>query len=72
MSGVPLLAVLGALVAFGPISTDLYLPALPQVDESLGTSAAGVQLTLTASMTGLAMGIDDRTGRGGTVHRTAL
>jgi DHA1 family bicyclomycin/chloramphenicol resistance-like MFS transporter len=51
-----LLVVLGVLTSFGPITTDLYLPALPEVGDSLGVSASQVQLTLTASLIGLAAG----------------
>ena len=38
-----LLVILGALSAFAPISTDLYLPALPDAADDLGTSASGIQ-----------------------------
>lgn len=47
---------LGALSAFGPLSTDFYLPGLPRVADELHTSAAAVQLTLTACLLGLALG----------------
>lgn len=50
------ICLLGGLAAFGPISTDLYLPALPQTAASLHTSAVAVQLTLTASVLGLGAG----------------
>jgi DHA1 family bicyclomycin/chloramphenicol resistance-like MFS transporter len=48
--------VLGSLSAFGPLSIDMYLPALPSLATDLGTGAAQVQLTLTASFVGLAAG----------------
>lgn len=48
--------VLGGLTATAPLATDMYLPALPQVTGSLHASAATVQLTLTASMVGMALG----------------
>jgi DHA1 family bicyclomycin/chloramphenicol resistance-like MFS transporter len=51
-----LLVVLGALTSFGPITTDLYLPALPDVGDSLGVGPSQVQVTLTASLIGLAAG----------------
>jgi DHA1 family bicyclomycin/chloramphenicol resistance-like MFS transporter len=51
-----LLVVLGVLTAFGPITTDLYLPALPDVSDSLGVPESQVQVTLTASLVGLAVG----------------
>lgn len=47
---------LGTLSAFGPFVTDLYLPALPFMGEYFGASTSTVQLTLTGSMVGLALG----------------
>ncbi|MEU6733279.1 Bcr/CflA family efflux MFS transporter [Streptomyces physcomitrii] len=61
--------VLGGLSAVPPLSMDLYLPSLPEVTDSLHTSAATVQLTLTACLAGLALGqlvigpLSDRWGR---------
>ncbi|GAB6050600.1 Bcr/CflA family multidrug efflux MFS transporter [Hydrogenophilus islandicus] len=58
-----------ALVALGPLSTDLYLPALPALVEDLATDVAHGQLTLTAYMIGFACGqlfygpLSDRFGR---------
>lgn len=40
--------VLGLLSAVGPFAIDMYLPALPQVAEDLGTTESGAALTLTA------------------------
>jgi DHA1 family bicyclomycin/chloramphenicol resistance-like MFS transporter len=37
---------LAALVSLGPLSTDLYLPALPAIAAAFRTDAAGVQWTL--------------------------
>ena len=51
-----LMALLGALSMFAPLSTDMYLPALPSLAHSLHASASAVQLTLTASLIGLAVG----------------
>lgn len=48
--------VLGALTALGPFTVDLYLPAFPIVEADLQTSAAAVQLTLTATTIGFALG----------------
>jgi DHA1 family bicyclomycin/chloramphenicol resistance-like MFS transporter len=48
--------VLGALTALGPFTIDLYLPAFPVVAEELGVSAAAIQLTLTATTIGFALG----------------
>src|SRR4029453_8768398 len=43
---VPMLLVLGGLSAVPPLSFDMYLPALPQVADSLGAPEAQIQLTL--------------------------
>jgi DHA1 family bicyclomycin/chloramphenicol resistance-like MFS transporter len=51
-----LLVILGVLTAFGPITTDLYLPALPDVGDTLDVVPSQVQVTLTASLIGLAVG----------------
>jgi DHA1 family bicyclomycin/chloramphenicol resistance-like MFS transporter len=48
--------VLGALTALGPFTIDLYLPAFPVVASELGVSAAAIQLTLTATTIGFALG----------------
>lgn len=50
------LVVLGGLSAFGPLSIDLYLPALPQLTRDLDSTAGQVQLTLTGCLVGLALG----------------
>ena len=47
---------LGAFVALGPLTVDMYLPALPAVTEDLMTTPATVQLTLTGTLAGLALG----------------
>ena len=51
-----LTVLLGGFTAFGPLSMDLYLPAFPQLAESLGASQAAVQLTLTADVIGIVVG----------------
>lgn len=48
--------VLGALSAFGPLSIDMYLPALPKLTEELHTNTSIAQLSLTACLIGLALG----------------
>jgi MFS transporter, DHA1 family, multidrug resistance protein len=48
--------VLGALSMFGPITTDLYLPGLPEVGDELGVAPSQVQVTLTACLIGLGVG----------------
>lgn len=45
---------LTALVAFGPLSTDLYLPSLPILGETLGATDGQVQLTLSVFLIGFA------------------
>jgi DHA1 family bicyclomycin/chloramphenicol resistance-like MFS transporter len=48
--------VLGAFVAIGPLTIDMYLPALPTIARELETTSAAVQLTLTGTLIGLALG----------------
>jgi DHA1 family bicyclomycin/chloramphenicol resistance-like MFS transporter len=48
--------VLGGLSAFGPLSIDMYLPALPRLGADLGASQAAVQLTVSACLVGLGLG----------------
>ena len=48
--------ILGALSAIGPLSIDMYLPALPKLTRDLAAGPSLVQLTLTACMIGLAAG----------------
>ncbi|GAB2900070.1 Bcr/CflA family multidrug efflux MFS transporter [Streptomyces mayteni] len=55
-AGLLLTLILGSLTALTPLSIDTYLPALPEVADSLGTGAATVQLTLTACLLGLGLG----------------
>jgi DHA1 family bicyclomycin/chloramphenicol resistance-like MFS transporter len=64
-----LLLLLAACAALGPIATNLYLPALPQVREYFGASVAEVQATFSISLATFALGIlawgpiSDRFGR---------
>ncbi|MET7335348.1 multidrug effflux MFS transporter [Nonomuraea sp. NPDC005650] len=59
------------LTVFGPISMDLYLPALPALTVELGAATSIAQLTVTACLIGLAAGqliagpVSDRFGRRG-------
>ena len=53
---VVLIVLLGLLTAVAPLAIDMYLPAFPQIASDLGTSASGVQLTMTALLVGLAVG----------------
>jgi DHA1 family bicyclomycin/chloramphenicol resistance-like MFS transporter len=64
-----LVLLLGSLSAFGPLSMDMYLPGLPSMARDLSAPAWAAQLTITASMVGLAGGqlvagpISDALGR---------
>jgi MFS transporter, DHA1 family, multidrug resistance protein len=66
-----LLIVLGALSAFGPVTTDVYLPSLPAAAAALNTTPAGIQSSLTVCLLGLAAGqliagpLSDSRGRRG-------
>jgi MFS transporter, DHA1 family, multidrug resistance protein len=53
---VRLILVLGALIALGPLTIDMYLPALPAIADDLQTSSSAVQLTLTGTLLGLGLG----------------
>ncbi|MEU2704028.1 multidrug effflux MFS transporter [Micromonospora aurantiaca] len=67
--GVTLLVLLGTLTAIGPLSLDMYLPAFPAMTRDLGADQAGIQLSLTTCLIGLALGqlvtgpLSDRWGR---------
>ena len=60
---------LAALSGFSPLLTDMYLPALPMMADSFSTTPVMVQLSLTTSMIGLAIGqiligpLSDKYGR---------
>ncbi len=64
-----LTALLAALSAVGPLTTDMYLPSLPDIARQLDASTTQVQLTLSAYLIGFAVGqifygpISDRHGR---------
>lgn len=64
-----ILVFLGILTAFGPFVTDMYLPTLPAMTDYFHTTSSQVQLGLTASMIGLAVGqlffgpLSDKYGR---------
>jgi DHA1 family bicyclomycin/chloramphenicol resistance-like MFS transporter len=63
------LAVLSALMGFASISTDLYLPAMPEMAQSLGADAGAIELTISGYLIGFSLGqllwgpIGDRHGR---------
>ena len=48
--------VLGLLSAVGPFAIDMYLPALPSIGKSLGTTTAGAQASLMAFFAALGVG----------------
>ena len=51
-----MIVVLGLLVALGPLTIDMYLPALPSIADELSVSSSVAQLTLTGTLAGLALG----------------
>ena len=61
--------VLGLLCAIGPLCTDFYLPALPEITDQLSATGTQTQLSLTAALIGLGLGqlffgpLSDRIGR---------
>ncbi|MCE2933472.1 MAG: Bcr/CflA family efflux MFS transporter, partial [Hyphomicrobiales bacterium] len=60
---------LGLLTAIGPLSTDMYLPSLPSIQQHFGATTAQAQWTLSAYLLGFALGqvfygpLSDRRGR---------
>lgn len=68
-SKVYILIVVGMVAALGPFVTDFYLPAFPNLVTYFETTASQVQLSLTFSMIGLAVGqiflgpVSDKFGR---------
>jgi DHA1 family bicyclomycin/chloramphenicol resistance-like MFS transporter len=64
-----LTALLAAMSAIGPLTTDMYLPALPDIVRVLGGTTAQGQLTVSAYLIGFAVGqivygpASDRHGR---------
>jgi DHA1 family bicyclomycin/chloramphenicol resistance-like MFS transporter len=67
------LGVLGTLLGFASISTDLYLPALPRMAAALGAEQIALELTVSGYLVGFSVGqllwgpISDRYGRRGSV-----
>jgi DHA1 family bicyclomycin/chloramphenicol resistance-like MFS transporter len=64
-----LTVLLAALSAIGPLTTDMYLPSLPDIARLLGASTAQAQLTISSYLIGFAVGqifygpLADRHGR---------
>jgi MFS transporter, DHA1 family, multidrug resistance protein len=51
-----MIILLGVMVALGPLTIDMYLPALPKIADDLGVSSSVAQLTLTGTLAGLGLG----------------
>src|SRR5690606_22396943 len=51
-----MILMLGALITLGPLTMDMYLPALPRIADELNVSSSVAQLTLTGTLVGLALG----------------
>ena len=68
---VPAYLVLGALTMITPLSTNVYVPALPLIANAFNATAAAAQLSVAASLIGIALGqlfigsLSDRLGRRG-------
>ncbi len=64
---------LGGLTAFGSVSMDMYLPALPSLVRALNTTPGAAQQTVSVFLIGLAVGqlvygpVSDRVGRRGPI-----
>jgi DHA1 family bicyclomycin/chloramphenicol resistance-like MFS transporter len=64
-----LTVLLAGLSAIGPLTTDMYLPSLPDIANALDASTAEVQFTISAYLIGFAFGqivygpVSDRHGR---------
>lgn len=62
-------ALIIALVATGPLSTDMYLPALPEIRDAFNVDTSAVQMTLSIFLIGMAFAqlilgpLSDRFGR---------
>ena len=71
--GLRISLILGLLLAFASISTDLFLPALPQMSAALGASQGALQLTISTYLVGFGLGqlfwgpVSDRYGRRGPI-----
>lgn len=67
--GAGLVMVIGSLTLLPAVTTDMYLPSLPDVARDLGTTEAGAQFTITGMLLGGAIGqlvvgpLSDKVGR---------
>lgn len=63
--------ILGAMIALGPLTIDMYLPSFPDIEQDLATTNSKVVLTMTSFFFGIAIGqlfygpLMDRFGRKG-------
>jgi len=68
-TGTAAILVLGLLTAYGPVSIDMYLPALPAIASDLSATSEAAQRTLAVTFIGFALGqllmgpLSDRFGR---------
>ncbi len=66
-----IILILASLIAMGPLTIDMYLPAFPDIEHDLGTTNSKVVLTMTSYFFGIALGqlfygpLMDRFGRKG-------
>ncbi len=51
-----LIILLASVAAIGPLATDMYLPAMPEIVEAFSTTPSMVQLTITTWLLGMAFG----------------
>lgn len=64
-----LLILLGSIIAIGPLSIDMYLPAFPLMEKSLAARSGSAEFTLASFFIGMALGqmfygpLSDRFGR---------
>ncbi len=64
-----IIVILGSLIALGPLTIDMYLPAFPSIEKDLHTTNSQVVLTMTSYFFGIAIGqlfygpLMDRFGR---------
>ena len=73
VGGLRILVVLSALMAFGSIATDMYLPALPMLGTALRADPGQIEMTLSGYLIGFSLGqllwgpVGDRYGRRGPI-----
>jgi DHA1 family bicyclomycin/chloramphenicol resistance-like MFS transporter len=53
---VRMILILGSIIAVAPLTIDMYLPAFPSIGTEMRVDATAVQLTLTGTLAGLAVG----------------